>query len=188
MVCGLPRMREQLRDRRTVDIGIEHADLEAEVAQPERQVDRRGGFADAALAGGDRDNGLHARHPGLLACLRRSRLTRRRRGASGRRSRHGATGRRWRGPRAGRAFAGERHHCGDDAGHGADRHLGGLAHRLPGRHQARIDGDREEHLAVGHDHVRELAGRRQRDALGTLHRREGRENCVLVDCHTHAPP
>ena len=47
---------EQLRHRRAVDVGIENADLQPEIAQAEREIDRGGRFADAAFAGGDRDD------------------------------------------------------------------------------------------------------------------------------------
>ena len=46
----------QPRHRRPVDVGIEQADPQAEIAQAERQIERGGRFADAALAGGDRDD------------------------------------------------------------------------------------------------------------------------------------
>jgi hypothetical protein len=48
------------RQRGTVDVGIEDADLEALALERERQVDRGGRLADPALAGGDGDDGLDA--------------------------------------------------------------------------------------------------------------------------------
>ena len=41
---------------RPVDVGVQHADLEAEGGQTERQIGRDGGFPDPALAAGDRDD------------------------------------------------------------------------------------------------------------------------------------
>src|SRR5262249_58401956 len=46
----------------TVDIGVEDPDLEAERAQAEREIDRRGRFAHPALARSDRDDRLDSRH------------------------------------------------------------------------------------------------------------------------------
>src|SRR5581483_8445615 len=56
--------RQQLRQRWAVDVSIEHADLEAEIAQAEREIDGRRRFADAAFAGGDGNHGLDARNAG----------------------------------------------------------------------------------------------------------------------------
>ena len=56
---------EEFWHRRPVNVGIEDADLEAEVAQAERQIDRDGRFADAAFAGGDRDDRVDAGNAGL---------------------------------------------------------------------------------------------------------------------------
>ena len=46
---------------RAVDVGVENADARAVVRQGQRQVDRDGGLADAALAGSDRDDVADAR-------------------------------------------------------------------------------------------------------------------------------
>ena len=51
---------EQARLRGAVDVGVEDAGLEADGLEAERQVDGRGRFADAALAGGDGDHVLDA--------------------------------------------------------------------------------------------------------------------------------
>ena len=83
-----------------------------------------------------------------------------------------ARGRRRRARRARRALAGQRHHGGLHARHGAHGRFGRLAHRLPLRNDGRIDRDREEHLAVAHDHVGQLAGLRQRRAVRALHARQ----------------
>ncbi|MNT31392.1 hypothetical protein D3C72_1672250 [compost metagenome] len=56
---------QQSRQRRAVNIGIEHADLEAERLETERQIDRGGGLAHPALARGHGDDGPHAWHAHL---------------------------------------------------------------------------------------------------------------------------
>ena len=69
---------EHAGHRPAVDVGVDDADLAAEVAQREREVDRERRLADAALAGGDGDHAgagidrealrrglLAARQPGL---------------------------------------------------------------------------------------------------------------------------
>src|SRR5262249_57546933 len=53
---------EELGQGWTVDIGVEDPDLEAERAQTEREIDRRGRFAYPALARSDRDDRLDARY------------------------------------------------------------------------------------------------------------------------------
>ena len=57
---GLAGDAQHLRLRRAVDVGVEHADAGALGRQRQRQVDRGGGLADAALAGGHGDDVLHA--------------------------------------------------------------------------------------------------------------------------------
>ena len=58
---------EELRHRRPVNVGIENADFEPEIAQAEREIDRGGRFADAAFAGRDRNDRSDARNPGRAA-------------------------------------------------------------------------------------------------------------------------
>ena len=58
------------------------------------------------------------------------------------------------------AFGRERDQGRLHARHRPHRLLGALAHRLPALHRGGIDGDREEHLAVGDDDVGQRAGRR----------------------------
>ncbi len=74
---------EQARHRGAVNIGVQNADGLAELLQAERQIDGSGGFADAALARGDRDDLGDARNShatgGACARPRRLRLGRRRR-------------------------------------------------------------------------------------------------------------
>ena len=53
---------EQLGQRRSINVGVENADLHAERGQPERQIDRGRRFADAPLAGCNRNDGLDAGH------------------------------------------------------------------------------------------------------------------------------
>ena len=74
-----------------------------------------------------------------------------------------------------------------DARNRAHRLLGALAHRLPGFDRGGIDSEREEHLAVGHDHVGEHAGIRERRAVGRRHLGEAVENLLLGRRHS-APP
>ena len=63
---------EHDRDVRAVDVAVDHRDPAAALAERDRQVDRDGRLADAALAGADRDDVLHAGH-GRLARVRRQR-------------------------------------------------------------------------------------------------------------------
>ena len=46
---------QQTRLRRTIYIGIDHADLAAHLLHGDRQIGRQGGLADPALAAGHRD-------------------------------------------------------------------------------------------------------------------------------------
>ena len=57
---GAMRDVQKARHRGAIDIGIQKADREAERAQAKGKVRRRRGFADAALARGDSDDGAHA--------------------------------------------------------------------------------------------------------------------------------
>ena len=67
---------EQARHGGAVDVGVEQPDFQAQLCQSQRQIDRDGGFADAALAAGDRDHARHAFNAGGLGPM----LLRRRRG------------------------------------------------------------------------------------------------------------
>ena len=161
LVCGLPLMANSL--------GVEHADAEPEIAQAEREIDRDGGFADPALAGRDRDDGLNTRHPdsavGAL-CGRRS---------SGR----GCAGAR----PPGRAFRRQRHHDGGCARQRLDGRLGAPAHRLPRIHYSSVHRDGEENLAVGHHDVGQDAGLGQGKPVRTRNAFEARQNLALRQCH-----
>ena len=53
---GLALEAEQLGDRGAVEIGVEDADAQALGGKRQREVDRDGGLADAALAGADGDD------------------------------------------------------------------------------------------------------------------------------------
>src|SRR5690606_7664764 len=64
---------EQARHGRPVNIGVENADLKPVGGKAKRQIDRRGGLADAALARCNRDDRADARN----ARLRRRALRRR---------------------------------------------------------------------------------------------------------------
>ena len=52
---------QHARQARAVDVGVQQPDLVALLRQRHREVHRHGGFADAALAGGHRDDRLHLR-------------------------------------------------------------------------------------------------------------------------------
>ena len=60
VALGLLPGAQHLRDRRAIDIGVQQADLQAHALQGQRQVDRDGGFTNAALAAGHRNDGLDA--------------------------------------------------------------------------------------------------------------------------------
>ena len=85
--------------------------------------------------------------------------------------------------RAGLALGGQRDHRRLHAGHRLDGFLGALSHRLPGLHDAGIDRDREEHLAVVRDDVGQRAGPGQRRAVGTGDFAETCNDVVLGDRH-----
>src|SRR5215472_9487775 len=71
------------------------------------------------------------------------------------------------------ALTRQRGHRRGDARNGADRGLGGLAHRFPALHHGGIDRDREGHLA----------GLRQRRSVRARHRLERRQHRILGDSH-----
>jgi hypothetical protein len=50
--------------RRTINVGIENAGLQPQRSEAEREVAGGGGFADAALARGDRDDVFDAGNAG----------------------------------------------------------------------------------------------------------------------------
>ena len=88
---GLLLDAEHARHRGAVDVGVEQAGADAVGREPERQVHRGGRLADAALAGGDGDDVLHARHvdtaaaAGCLGTVRRAMTVRMRGRRRGRR-------------------------------------------------------------------------------------------------------
>ena len=95
----------------------------------ERQIDRGGRFADAALAGGDRDDrGRRRERPSGPCCWPWPCVWRG--PPAGRRAL-----RRTRCGRAGLALGGQRDHRRLHAGHRLDGLLGALSHRLPGLHR-----------------------------------------------------
>ena len=51
-----------------VNIGVEQTDRVAERFQRQREIDRRGRFADTAFARGDGDEGAHAGRQLFLGC------------------------------------------------------------------------------------------------------------------------
>ena len=146
--------------------------LQPERREAEREIDRGGRFADAALAGGDRDDRLDAGH--ALTLTRRAAPAR----APARRRR----------PLAAAAPA-PRRPCAPRSARPAP--TARPAARAPPPRRARapasqaftcagIDGDREEHLAVGRDHVRKRAGLGQRRALGRWMPWRHASTCSLV--------
>ena len=69
----LARQCQQAWQRGPVNIGIQHPDLQAQSLQPQSQIDRGGGFADAAFAGGHRNDVFDTRHQfarGACGCPR----------------------------------------------------------------------------------------------------------------------
>src|SRR5262249_43998679 len=159
---------EELGQRGSVDVGVEDAGLEAERRKSEREIDRGGRLANAALAGGNRNDRLdpgHALH-GLATraaarAWRRARVRRRRRRG------------------AGLALGGQRDHRGGDARQRAHRLLRALTHAFPGLDLGGVDGDREEYLAVAGDHLGQRAGLRQRRALGRWYGFETRQHLLF---------
>ena len=155
----LLRQREQARNRRAVDIGVENADGPAFGLEREREIDRRRRFADAALAGGHRDDMAHARH-----------------GLGGARLRRGSGGRARRGP-----VRGERHHRLVDAGNALDRAPCRLAHRIHARGVARADIDREIDAAVAPREAGDRAGTGQgRHTVRARNPRQRRDYVIFL--------
>ena len=65
--ADLPRLAAQAEQfwlRRAVNVGVENAGLQSERGKAEREIAGGGGFADAALAGGDGDDVLDAGNAG----------------------------------------------------------------------------------------------------------------------------
>ena len=64
VLAGGPRAEEahHQRDARAVDVGVEQADLRAELRERDRDVGGDGALADAALAAADEDDVLDRRH------------------------------------------------------------------------------------------------------------------------------
>ena len=65
--ADLPRLAaqsEQFWLRRAIDVGVENAGLQSERGEAEREIAGGGGLADAALAGGDRNDVLDAGNAG----------------------------------------------------------------------------------------------------------------------------
>ncbi len=56
--AGLLRSAHHERDVGAVDVGVDEADAMAELSERDGEVDGEGGFADAALAGSDGDDGF----------------------------------------------------------------------------------------------------------------------------------
>ena len=159
----------QPRHRRAVDIGIEQPDLEAEIAQAEREIERGGGFADAALAGGDRDDGGDTgdfglpRHRRAAGRLRRMAVGRDRLHAAGRRDAAAVAHCRPCARRSARSSPSV------TPGMARTAALGLRAHVFPGARLMGIDIDREEDLAVGDRDRRQHIRFRQGDAARRLH-------------------
>src|SRR5262249_56331737 len=59
---------KQFGHGRSVNIGIEDADLQSKLAQRQREIDGRGRLADPAFAGGDCDDGRHSRNARRRRC------------------------------------------------------------------------------------------------------------------------
>ena len=129
---------EELRHRRAIDVGVEHADLQAQRGEAEREVGRRRRLADAALAGRHRDDvaARRARRPSPSRPAARGPGDGRTRGEPG-------CGRASR-----RAVRRQRRQHAGDARQLAHRVLRGLPHRLGCAGLRGIGRDREIDLAV----------------------------------------
>src|SRR5436309_2640017 len=62
----LAAQTEQFRLRRSIDVGVEDAGLESDGGEAQCEITGRGGFADAAFAGGHRDDVLDAGNAGRV--------------------------------------------------------------------------------------------------------------------------
>ncbi len=184
---GLPLMPQEPRLGRPVDVGVENADLEADRLKPEREIDGDSGLADAALAGGHRNQMLY---PGDTLSLAH------RGGGGGRRrapralvsrsliaTRLGHT-RMLAGVSRRFAFGGQHRHRARDPGQLLDDLLGCLAHRLEivgagGRH-----GDREiDPRVLDHDVRDEAEIDDVAVEIGAFHAAQPIENLALRDRH-----
>ena len=122
---------EQLGHRGAEQVGVENADREPELREADGEIAGDGRLADAALAGGDRDDVLDAGQRFARPAV----PTRRRLSAC-----MGVT-RRSAGDRA-RRFGGQRHDRARDARNRSDRRLGLGPHRLHRLGARGVDGDR----------------------------------------------
>ncbi len=161
--CGRPGEPEQAWLRRAVDVGIEDAGLEADRLEAEREIDGGRRFADAALARGDCNQVLDARHARHLArggCLR-GRSCRSGRGSVGMRGRAAAAasgtclldaaalwGARRRRTAAARRFRCQHRRDALHAGNVLHDLFRCLAQRFEFSRLVRMDGDREIDLVV----------------------------------------
>ena len=118
---------------------------EAVGGERQREVGGGGGFADAAFARGDRDDGAARRARGFAAAAAAARP-----GGCARPARPAAP----RGASAVRTAVDREH-----AGQRLDRLLRGLAQRLEPRPALALDLDREGDMAVAHVHARDHAER-----------------------------
>ncbi len=176
---------EQLRHRRSVDVGVQHADREAKVAQGQREIDRGGGLADAAFARRHRDDGADAlrRLRGPLPAMALSlgwRVGMRMRGCRRSGTLVSAL------PRT--PFRRERHHHRLHAGHRLHGGLGGLAHRFPLRHGGGGHADRKEHLAIIGDDLRQRAAFGERLAAGRGNSCEALQDLLFRGGHRGVSP
>jgi hypothetical protein len=162
----------QARHRRTIDVGVEQADLEAQPRQGERQVGRRGGLAHAALAGGHGNDVLDVRQHQLAmqfllahgaAVLGGSRVA-----------------------LAGLARRGQDRRAAQHPGHLVNRPLGSLAHRLQFGRQLRRHLDGEGDVAFAHHHLVDPARRDDvRTAVGMNDAAQNLDNLFLCHaCHS----
>ena len=172
---GLAAQIEHARDRRAVDVAVEQADPDVLCRHGRGDVDGRRGLADAALAGGDGDDALHAGQK--LGGLLRLRL-----------------------PAVGMAMAvclavpgalraagglplgGHHGGYGQHAGEPLDRRLAGLAQRLLRGTLVRVDLQREADVAVPHhDSADQAAGDDVLPAVRVQDIGKRRQNLLLGD-------
>ncbi len=128
---GLSGDAQEPAQRRTIDIGVQQPHPVALRRQGQRQIDRRGRFADTALARSHGDDGPNVRQQ--AAAL----------GARGRTGVGGGGGR-----RRFLALGGQHHRCREHARHLVNEFFHLFAKRLQTRPALGIDLERKRHVAV----------------------------------------
>ena len=151
---------EHDRNVRAVDVSVEDADAAAAAGEREREIHRHGGLADAALAGADGNDVLHAGQ--------------RRTSQLGRRDRADVRG--------------HAHVDRGDARHRAHRRLRLLAHLILHGTRRRRQLDRERDLSIGDREVLDEAERHDVAAkVGIVDDAQRMQNGVAIRRSGHTP-